>query len=329
MENLFNYATKELSQDAFLRWLFANHNAPDLQEAVYCLLKEFCKFSDDERVVDLTSQPQWRKIDVAVWITTDRGRKIALFIEDKTFSDEHNQLKTYNDKIKRVTDRTPFKIFYKTSVVEERERKAVEDAQWELYDIDRIVPLFEKYAQSPNFILRQYAEHIKASHEAIHSTSKPKDSNCWNDWLQWTSFFNKAIIEKIKPHHDDLIFWVIRAGQYPYICLCMKKAGIAPDIPYLEIRSRDCTDGNFAARFLCYGVKEEDLRRNQQKLIDKIKHDGVMECKHLVRHKKGRDIFPKQIGCTKEGLRAETEEAFLQLVEEQAAYYMQVMSLWE
>ena len=26
MENLFDYATKELSQDAFLRWLFENYN---------------------------------------------------------------------------------------------------------------------------------------------------------------------------------------------------------------------------------------------------------------------------------------------------------------
>ena len=26
MKNLFDYATKELSQDAFLRWLFENHD---------------------------------------------------------------------------------------------------------------------------------------------------------------------------------------------------------------------------------------------------------------------------------------------------------------
>ncbi len=26
MKNLFDYATKELSQDAFLRWLFENYN---------------------------------------------------------------------------------------------------------------------------------------------------------------------------------------------------------------------------------------------------------------------------------------------------------------
>ena len=29
MENLFNYATKELSQDAFLMWLMANYNCEE------------------------------------------------------------------------------------------------------------------------------------------------------------------------------------------------------------------------------------------------------------------------------------------------------------
>ena len=29
MKNLFDYATKELSQDAFLRWLFENYNCED------------------------------------------------------------------------------------------------------------------------------------------------------------------------------------------------------------------------------------------------------------------------------------------------------------
>lgn len=29
MENLFNYATKELSQDAFLMWLTANYNCEE------------------------------------------------------------------------------------------------------------------------------------------------------------------------------------------------------------------------------------------------------------------------------------------------------------
>ena len=91
MENLFDYATKELSQDAFLRWLFQNYDDPVVGEVSNCLLGEFCHFQDGEKVGSLHTEAQKNKIDISVCITTTLGRKIALFIEDKTFSNEHHQ----------------------------------------------------------------------------------------------------------------------------------------------------------------------------------------------------------------------------------------------
>ena len=43
MKNLFERATKELSQDAFLLWLFENYDSdnPHVREAVYTLLRPF------------------------------------------------------------------------------------------------------------------------------------------------------------------------------------------------------------------------------------------------------------------------------------------------
>ncbi|MDE6285063.1 MAG: hypothetical protein K2M17_04890, partial [Bacilli bacterium] len=62
MKNLFDFATKELTQDAFLRWLFENHNDIELSKPVYELLKEFCEFSEDEEIVKLHSSAQEHKI---------------------------------------------------------------------------------------------------------------------------------------------------------------------------------------------------------------------------------------------------------------------------
>ena len=43
MKNLFDYATKELSQDAFLRWLFENYNCKNEKVRQVCR-KLFNKF---------------------------------------------------------------------------------------------------------------------------------------------------------------------------------------------------------------------------------------------------------------------------------------------
>ena len=43
MENLFNYATKELSQDAFLMWLMANYNCEEDNQLKYASRKFICK----------------------------------------------------------------------------------------------------------------------------------------------------------------------------------------------------------------------------------------------------------------------------------------------
>ena len=93
--NLFFFATKELTQDAFLRWLFENYDDPELEGAVCSLLRDMCEFEEDERIMSIDTTAQYYHIDISVWMQTNK-RKIALFIEDKTYSSEHNQLTAYN-----------------------------------------------------------------------------------------------------------------------------------------------------------------------------------------------------------------------------------------
>lgn len=112
MKNLFDFATRELSQDAFLRWLFENYDDPELRDAAGDLLQEFCGIDLDE-VKDITSKAQWCNIDVVVRITLQDNTTAELFIEDKTYSQEHEQLQRYDSHIDQwcKSDRI-YKIFY-------------------------------------------------------------------------------------------------------------------------------------------------------------------------------------------------------------------------
>ena len=103
MKNLFDYATKELSQDAFLRWLFENYDCENKKVRNVCE-KLFNAFTNNElnfSKIDknsLRTVAQWKNIDVSIWFAID-DKKYLIVIEDKTTSEEHKQLENYNKKI--------------------------------------------------------------------------------------------------------------------------------------------------------------------------------------------------------------------------------------
>lgn len=101
-------------------------------------------------------------------------------------------------------------------------------------------------------------------------------------------------------------------------------------IQYLGIRSRDCNQNKFVARILCYGVSDEDLEKQQDKLIKNAQafpNDFI--CKKLVKSHNGKKIFPKQIGYSINGLSAKNNKEFIALVEKYAQLYLQVLKDWE
>ena len=65
MKNLFDYATKELSQDAFLRWLFENYNCENesIKNACRKLFDSFTNNSDefkDKTIIAQMGKPDMR-----------------------------------------------------------------------------------------------------------------------------------------------------------------------------------------------------------------------------------------------------------------------------
>ena len=99
MENVFNYATKELSQDAFLMWLIANYNCEEDKQLKDASRKFICKLFainnidiNENDILNAKVYPQKNKIDIYAIIDIKDKGKYGVFIEDKTSSFEHNQL---------------------------------------------------------------------------------------------------------------------------------------------------------------------------------------------------------------------------------------------
>ena len=208
MKNLFDYATKELSQDAFLRWLFENYNCEN-ESVKKAFRKLFDSFTDgkfkSKEITDLETVAQWKNIDISIWFKVD-GDEHLLVIEDKTGSEIHNdQLKKYSLEIKKHSDfwkneehqktkrseryiendQNIFKIFYKTNIIDQWENDNAKSCGWKIYDIYSIYELFSDI-NTDNEVLGYYQEYIQKTYSAA---KREIPLNEWN-LISWHSFFN-------------------------------------------------------------------------------------------------------------------------------------------
>ena len=255
MKNLFDYATKELSQDAFLRWLFENYNCEN-ESVRNSFRKLFDSFTDnkfvDKTITDLITVAQWKNIDISIWFKVDEEEHLIV-IEDKTGSGIHdNQLNTYAAEINGHNgywlekensgyarcprfvkeDSKIFKIFYKTNIVNQWERNATQNdelGKWKCYDVYSIYELF-KDIKTDNEVLGYYIEYIKKIYSYAKRETNPSE---W-ELISWHSFFNDyqapdciSSIKEINCYQKE----------YYYIKLFVK--GQENDLPCFEIRSRD------------------------------------------------------------------------------------------
>ena len=232
MKNLFDYATKELSQDAFLRWLFENYNC-DNESVKKACRKIFDSFTDnkfkDKTITDLTTVVQWKNIDIAIWFKVD-GIEQLIIIEDKTGSGIHDdQLVRYEKEISGHTDGNVFKVFYKTNVIDEWESKHAQDLGWKTYDIYSIYTLFED-TESNNDVLGYYIDYIKKIHSAAKREQPPSE---WG-LISWHSFFNEYKKPKCISAKSEIGCY---QKEYYYTKFFVK--GHENDLPCFEIRSRD------------------------------------------------------------------------------------------
>lgn len=215
MKNIFDYATSELSQDAFLCWLFDNYNCEDkiVREISVALLEELTPNSGSGVVRNLAVFRQLHHTDVVVDFRRGDNRHV-LVIEDKTFSSvQKHQTENYPKAIEteqKFSGAEFHYVVYKADcrIPAENEERLL--SPWKPFYLEEIQSFFEKQPLSDCMILEQYREHIRQLAQKTGSVSAEPMTEWKNDRLRFRSY----IVNELIPCAIPLLK---KAGMKPFL----------------------------------------------------------------------------------------------------------------
>jgi len=186
--NLFNFATSELSQDAFICWCLNWCNDPD--EPLNPMARELLALMGEKELArdqKITISRQVKHIDVLVVL---KGLNRAIIIEDKTTSSEHDdQISRYQEIIKDLSldekkelgiDNAPVirTVFFKTGFHYDYDLATVADCK---IDAFAFLSVLEKYEHQSD-ILDDYIEHLRESIEWYEIYGKYDENDENGNW---------------------------------------------------------------------------------------------------------------------------------------------------
>ena len=177
--NIFDYATSELSQDAFLCWLIACADCDDA--SLKNLGLEFIRFLYDSKNADTqqtkvqglvktkdTEKPypwqQYGKIDVYFQATIN-DKKVSFVIEDKTGTAMHDdQLKRYATFVAEdgIEEDEVQLIYFKTGYVFPDELDAAKTAHYSVINLGEFVDFLKMHEKNiKNDVFRSYFTYVE------------------------------------------------------------------------------------------------------------------------------------------------------------------------
>ena len=188
--NLFYYATKELSQDAFICWLmsFARKDSKKddgLRECARDFIKQFTKDESGAELWVTNIQRQYKSIDVLIEV----NYKYLILIEDKTHTGEHDdQLARYRTLLERdFPDRQLFCVYWKTGF--QSDMSSVTENNCLPFGRNEILDTLEKYvSRTDSQIFIDYYEYVKNLPKEV-SLFRTIPVSEWN-WLQINGFYD-------------------------------------------------------------------------------------------------------------------------------------------
>lgn len=201
--NIFNYATSELSQDAFIAWLleWADPKYKPQNEKLHQVGLDFLRTLLATKkillseITNLEIKTQFHKIDVFVSFEM-QGKSYGVIIEDKVFTSNHsNQLTKYKELIENKNYDVVVPIYFKTGFQHCYEN--IEENGYSSYTVKDFTEVLRNgIAQDvDNAILQDYYEYIiereKLFDGAKHAFENYKSVpiSKW-DWWSCTGFFN-------------------------------------------------------------------------------------------------------------------------------------------
>ena len=226
-QNIFDYATSELSQDAFISLLVAWFDSGNSEleavskDFINSLYNEYFKSSIVLNIKSIKLKQQHFKIDVYFEVQEENGNIIPFIIEDKTWTEPHSeQLKRYVNRVAKSTgiekDKI-VKIFFKTGHITEKDKydtqnmHCVNNTQkdeyhnnvpyyYKILDVQWMWKFISKY-QVDNVIFNQYVDFIQ---KEFYSKIYDVNNNLKKELKDWEydnvkdGYVQYSIIENIK-----------------------------------------------------------------------------------------------------------------------------------
>lgn len=195
--NLFDYATSELSQDAFLLWLLRwsdpkyKDEDPSLYACSVLFINKLLNLDYHLEVVSIKVEKQVKHIDVFC-IVND---KYAIIIEDKTNTTEHGKQMTRYSKVVGYSAKykglEKYCIYFKTGNESQNSIDSIKknyikgnDSVWHFSVMQRqdMIEVLNHY-EGTNVILLDYRDRIKRIEKTFQNyLTLPVDEWGWGTW---------------------------------------------------------------------------------------------------------------------------------------------------
>jgi len=316
-KNLFDFASKELSQDAFLCWLVSNIDDVDIKQCANEFLDHIFGLGNVQLkakdIAYLEADTQVSKIDIVINLIDKEGKQYLVTIEDKTVSDEHNQLEKYMKTVKSLSKGKQWiGIFYKTDYMFESEVQRVNKASWKIFTYKKIDEVFSKYLNSDNLVLRDYSNHVHNRYVELQNKSIPIDRDNENLWL---GLFRNCLKESVKELCDCWSY----TTRFGYSVFGFRPKGIRKGRPYVEMRTRDIKNGVFNLKFLTYDAEDYVRKYGIDKIISVIK-------KHVDNSLIVLEKNPKKQFTHSKNLHYSSSEDLVNLIKQSVEIYNKIFS---
>ncbi len=202
--NIFNIATKELNQDAFITWLlqFADEKCKEydeqlnecgiefVTELIKKQLPEFC-----DKIINVKAGRQWANIDV--W--AEINNEYLIIIEDKTNTSHHSdQLIRYkknaSDWCFKNNYKEPICIYLKTGNEAQSSLNNIVKQGFAIFNRKTFINLLCKYEKSENDIFIDFFNRLLKI-EKSHNEYENKNVADWisADWEGFYQYLEKEI----------------------------------------------------------------------------------------------------------------------------------------
>lgn len=289
--NLFTFATKELSQDAFICWLLNslnyeggenNTDVKELKECAYKFLNKMCPDTKKMNISDIKPiiTKQKFKIDILVEFKY-KDENYIIIIEDKVASyirkdkDGNNQLESYKEKIQNYYKNSKIKsVYYKLYDTSETYDEAVlKDKNVICITREDIYNILKEYkSKIKNNIFQdyyKYIDHIEEYIEKIENISlKEWDKN------RFLYYYFANTVCKDKKYLSDMKLSTDTGGIY----LDFAKTKNTVDenkIPYIHLTCafREDKENDFRIEIMLRGCSVDD--KQQIKINSREERDEI------------------------------------------------------